>query len=347
MPVSIVVGGQFGSEGKGKVALEIARRSQEPVTLVRVGGPNSGHTAYDRTSRRWALRQIPAGAIDLNADVVFPPGSYIDVALLLDEIRQLGYPAHRIHISENAQIITEQHKMWEQSSGMIGGIGSTGAGVGAAVLAAVGRNATNLPLKMTRAKEVEELRSYLTDTIDLLAAKISSGHRVIIEGTQGFGLSLVHSGFWPKVTSRNTTAAGALAEAGISPLEVDDITLVFRAFPIRVAGNSGPLRYETTWAAIANQLGTERDLTELTTVTRKPRRVAEFDFDLAKKAVLANSPNRLVLNHLDYLGPQSRLHDRRSRPRQLIERIEDALGRDITWFGFSPLTVEEWHRETA
>ena len=64
MPVSIVVGGQFGSEGKGKVALEIARRSSEPVTVVRVGGPNSGHTAYGRAGRKHVLRQLPVGCID-------------------------------------------------------------------------------------------------------------------------------------------------------------------------------------------------------------------------------------------------------------------------------------------
>jgi adenylosuccinate synthase len=214
-------------------------------------------------------------------------------------------------------------------------------------LAAAARDATNFPLQMTRAKEIPALRPYLTDSTDLLAKRICAGQRVIVEGTQGFGLSLADSGFWPKVTSRSTTAAGALAEAGISPLEVDDVTLVFRAFPIRVAGNSGPLRYETTWEAIADQLGTKRDLTELTTVTRRPRRVAEFDTDLARAAVLANSPSRIVLNHLDYLGPNHQLHEPRSRPRQLIERVEHAVGRPISWFGFSPLTVEEWHRVPA
>ena len=80
MPVSIVIGGQFGSEGKGKVALEIVRRShgRNPVA-VRVGGPNSGHTAYDRSGSRWVLRQLPAACVDRNVDVVLPAGSYIDV----------------------------------------------------------------------------------------------------------------------------------------------------------------------------------------------------------------------------------------------------------------------------
>jgi adenylosuccinate synthase len=74
MPASVVVGGQFGSEGKGKVALEIARRASEPVTAVRVGGSNSGHTAYDASGVRRVLRQIPAAAID-GARTVLPAGS--------------------------------------------------------------------------------------------------------------------------------------------------------------------------------------------------------------------------------------------------------------------------------
>ena len=125
MPVSVVVGGQFGSEGKGKVALEIARRSYEPVAVVRVGGPNSGHTAYDRAGRKRVLRQLPAGCIDRDVDVVLPAGSYIDVDVLRSEIEELDYPRDRIRISGHARIITDQHKQWEAEAGLAGAIGST------------------------------------------------------------------------------------------------------------------------------------------------------------------------------------------------------------------------------
>ena len=96
MPVSVVIGGQFGSEGKGKTALEIVRRSKEPVVAVRVGGPNSGHTAYDRLGYKHVLRQLPAACVDRNIDVVLPAGSYIDVDVLLAEIERLDYPLARI-----------------------------------------------------------------------------------------------------------------------------------------------------------------------------------------------------------------------------------------------------------
>ena len=130
MPVSVVIGGQFGSEGKGKVALEIARRSSDPVAVIRVGGPNSGHTAYDRAGRKHVLRQLPAGCIDRDVDVVLPAGSYIDVDVLMSEIEQLDYPRERIRISNHARIITDEHKQWEAAAGLAGAIGSTGSGVG-------------------------------------------------------------------------------------------------------------------------------------------------------------------------------------------------------------------------
>ena len=150
MPVSIVVGGQFGSEGKGKVALEIARRAPEPVSLVRVGGPNSGHTAYDRDGRKFVLRQLPAGCIDRDVDVVLPVGSYIDIDVLKSEIERLRYPLDRIRISSHAQIITDRHKQWEAAGGLGATIGSTGSGVGAAVMALTARGAANFVCRATR-----------------------------------------------------------------------------------------------------------------------------------------------------------------------------------------------------
>ena len=103
MPVSVVIGGQFGSEGKGKTALEIVRRNSTPVIVIRVGGPNSGHTAYARCGERYVLRQLPAACVDGNVDVVLPAGAYIDVDVLEAEIDELDYPRERIRISEQAE----------------------------------------------------------------------------------------------------------------------------------------------------------------------------------------------------------------------------------------------------
>lgn len=340
MPISIVVGGQFGSEGKGKVALEIVRRAKEPVSVVRVGGPNSGHTAYDRSGKRWALRQMPAACIDRNVDVVFPAGSYLDLEVLFEEIAALDYPEDRIFISPFANIITEEHRRWEASAGLIGAIGSTGSGVGAAVMAAVARGAETFPLKAIHVHEDGRFQKFEADTTELLTNGLDRGERVVIEGSQGFGLSLLEGGYWPKATSRVTTAAGALAEAGLSPLDVDDVTLVLRSFPIRVAGDSGPLPNEVTWSYVASLTGRQaEDIQEYTTVTKKLRRVGKFDPAIVRSAIAANRPNRIVLNHVDYVGEAAQFGLTDSNVRQFIEQLEQDICHSINWVAFDDLGV--------
>lgn len=341
MPVSVVVGGQFGSEGKGKVALEIARRSSDPVTVVRVGGSNSGHTAYDRTGRKHVLRQLPAGCVDRDVDVVLPAGSYIDVGVLMSEIEQLDYPRNRIRISSHARLVTDKHKQWEASAGLAGAIGSTGSGVGAAVMASAARGADNFELQSFEATDHPVLEPFICDTSNHLRSRLDGGHRVIVEGTQGFGLSLLEGGYWPKATSRSTTAAGALAEAGLSPVDVDDVTMVIRSFPIRVAGDSGPLVDETTWEAIAEKAGRDDDLREYTTVTRRLRRVGLFDPVLVRRALGVNRPTRLVLNHVDYVGRQEDLDDPGSNVSSFVRRVERGIDQEVDWLGFSGLGVIE------
>lgn len=339
MPISIVVGGQFGSEGKGKVALEIVRRSEGPVTVIRVGGPNSGHTAFGRDGKKWALRQLPAACVDRDVDVVFPAGSYLDLDILFREIEQLDYPRDRIHISEHANIITDEHKAWERDARLVGSIGSTGSGVGAAVMASVAREAKNFPLGAVHAGHIWRLEGFVRDATSLLLDKLLKGERVVVEGSQGFGLSLLDGGYWPKATARSTTAAAALAEAGLSPRFVDDVTMVLRSFPIRVAGDSGPLVGETSWAEIARRSGRNDDLREYTTVTHKERRVGEFDPVLVRRALAANSPDRIVLNHLDYVGTEASLTSRGSHVRQFIDMVEASIGKRIDWLGFSGKSV--------
>lgn len=344
MPVSIVIGGQFGSEGKGKVALEIVRRSREPVVAVRVGGPNSGHTAYDRAGTKRVLRQLPAACIDIDrdVDVVLPAGSYIDIAVLFAEIERLGYPRNRIKISARARIITGEHRAWEREAGLGDAIGSTGSGVGAAVMASVAREARNFPMRSVAAEDAPELSEFIDDTSSYLRRRLEAKHRVVVEGTQGFGLSLLDGGYWPKATSRSTTAAAALAEAGLSPVDVDDVTMVIRSFPIRVAGKSGLLAEETTWEEVAARIGRRaKELREYTTVTGSLRRVGEFDSDLVRRALDANRPTRLVLNHLDYIGAERDLGNERTVLRRFIRRVESSLERKVDWFGFSPLGIVE------
>jgi adenylosuccinate synthase len=342
MPVSIVVGGQFGSEGKGKVALEWVRRARASrVAVVRVGGPNSGHTAYDRSGHRFALRQLPAGALDRNVDVIFPPGSFIDLDVLQSEIELLDYPRDRIFVSPSANIITPEQKNWEREAGLLDDIGSTGSGVGAAVMAAVARGAVNFPLFRHDAQHCEPLEQYLADTTALMRHWLDGGGRIVVEGTQGFGLSLYDGGFWPKATARGTTAASALAESGLSPIDVDEVTLVVRSFPIRVGGNSGPLPGEITWEALAASLDTGQDLREYTTVTHKLRRIARFEPELVRMAIACNNPTSVIVNHMDYVtgsGPESISS---TAATEFLASLEQGIGRRVDFVGFSPRSLIE------
>lgn len=336
MPVSIVVGGQFGSEGKGKVSLELVRMATERrIAVVRVGGPNSGHTAYNRAGQKFALRQLPAGAVDRNVDVVFPAGSFIDVDVLQSEIKLLDYPRDRIFVSPYASIITPEQKAWEAEAGLVSGIGSTGSGVGAAVMAQVARNAANFPLHRHEAAHCGALDRFVCDTTELMRTWLDANARIIIEGTQGFGLSLYDGGYWPKATARATTAAAALAETGLSPMDVDNVVLVVRSYPIRVAGNSGPLPGETSWDAISASINAKTDLREFTTVTRNLRRVGHFDASVVKAAINCNNPTKIVLNHLDYIGVELELDNKHSRLSLFIEEVTRAIKVPIAYFGFS------------
>jgi adenylosuccinate synthase len=330
MPVSIIVGGQYGSEGKGKVSLEVAREHGPDIIAMRVGGPNSGHIAYDKHGVKRVFRQIPVCAADGTSQVVIPAGSYLDVPLLLKEAEELGLSRETLAIDPEARIITDCHRQWEIDHELSRNIGSTASGTGAAVLARIWPGYDDLP--DLRAKDDPGLKPYIQETLPLLRKALDAEARVIVEGTQGFGLSL-HHGPWPKVTSRDTTAASVLAECGLSPFDVDDVTLVLRCHPIRVAGNSGPLPGEKDWAQIARESGSNQDLIEYTTVTQKVRRIGEFNAALVRQAIAVNSPTRIVLNHLDYIDWDVRTGNLTEKARQFVEHVEMEIGRRIDWLG--------------
>jgi adenylosuccinate synthase len=339
MPVSIVVGGQFGSEGKGKVALEIVRRDRAVAAAVRVGGTNSGHTAVSVDGNTIALRQLPAAAIDRSIQVVLPAGSYIDLQILQYELNLLGLGPGSVAISPMARIITEEHKRWEKVSRLGPAIGSTQSGTGASVIAMTARGAHSLPHSV-QAEEEPTLHPFLKDTTSLMRRLLNAGQRVVIEGTQGFGLSLLQGGYWPKATSRDTSAAGFLAEAGLSPCDVDDVTMVIRCHPIRVAGDSGPLKGATTWERIAAEAGLPAGHREFTTVTGKVRRVGNFDPELVRRAILVNQPKRIVLNHLDYVDARVRDNaDLTARAHDFVKKVEAEINQQIDWLGTGPAAI--------
>lgn len=350
--LQVVVGGQFGSEAKGACTAFLARKAAENghTAVIRVAGPNAGHTAYDGQGRKWALRQIPVAAVVHDEIELFiGAGSEIDFDVLLDEIAKLedaGIPIRgRLTVDSQATMIDALHKDMEAQ--LIGSIGSTGKGIGAARAERLLRNAD------TAADQVdlfERAGITLADNTPHLFYHLSNmaESTVLIEGTQGYGLGL-HAGHYPQVTSSNCRAIDFLGMAGIDPAWFGDYQawVVMRTYPIRVAGNSGPLKGETSW----EELGFEP---EKTTVTQKVRRVGTWDAGLARAAVIANGGAgvvRISLSMADYVVPDAAGFDTEAFLSadsttvtdlyELVRQVESDAGAQVCLVGTSPTAFIE------
>lgn len=298
--VDVLVGGQYGSEGKGQVSAYLAR---EYSVLVRVGGPNAGHSVFGRPPRKFY--HLPSGtAWAEDASIVLGPGSFLWLEALRKEIRQNRLAPGRLFIDPQATIIESKDRRYEER--LKRSIGSTGQGVGAATARKVLRHSWKGPVRL--AGELPELQDYVLETCEVLDGAFAEGRRVFLEGTQGTGLSL-HHGKYPHVTSRDTTVAGCLAEAGIPPSRVRKTVLVCRSYPIRVqdpeGGTSGHMSLPTSWAEIARRCDHSARMlrrNERTTTTNRRRRPAEFDWHLYRRSVSLNGPTDIAFTFADYLG---------------------------------------------
>jgi adenylosuccinate synthase len=276
--VDILVGGQYGSEGKGNIVAYLAK---EYDILLRVGGPNAGHKVYAEPIPL-NFHHLPSGCLAAaGSRLIIGPGATVHVPSLLDEIGNYQIDVERLIIDPKAMIISEADRKREGKVKQA--IGSTGKGVGVA-------NARRI-LEREKggaklAKEVRELKPFLRDSCQVLEQAFEKGQKILLEGTQGTGLSLYH-GTYPYVTSRDTTVSGCLAEAGISPSRVRKIVMVCRTYPIRVEspqdGSSGPMSREVDWGEIARRSGYSREALEqheVTSTTARRRRVGEFEWTL-------------------------------------------------------------------
>lgn len=334
MPVTVIVGGQFGGEGKGKVTHFLSKKTNASIA-ARVGGTNSGHTVIDEQGTPIILRQLPTAALLPDIKCVLGAGSYIDPDILFEEISCIGLACDRLLIDPNAMIISAQEKQEEERSPLRENIGSTLSGTGAAVCRRIGRESDD-----RLAKNDKRLQHFIRPVTPYLRDKLAEGKRIIIEGTQGFGLSLLHSSHYPYVTSRDTTAAAFVSEIGLSPLDVDDIVLVIRTFPIRVGGNSGLLPNEIDWNVVTRESNNTESILEYTSVTKTVRRVARFDPDVVRQAIIVNQPTCIVLNHLDYIDTNCRNLDViTDKAVSFTNRIETLIERQINYLGFSPASL--------
>lgn len=316
--LEVVVGAQYGSEAKGHVVQRLTERAQKwcMPQVIRVAGPNAGHTGYDRLGQAWALRQVPVAAVTEKPAVLgIAAGSEIDLPVLLDEydrLRDAGLIGNKmLWVAGEATLITDEHKEIEnmpnfdgggrpqEGTNLVGRIGSTGKGIGAA-------RADRIMRKAQRLMDSPEAMEALGDRGIPVAIESSLGMKgtdehVIIEGTQGYALGL-RAGHYPQCTSSDCRAIDFMAMAGVHPWSFDKVNVwaVARIYPIRVAGNSGPLKDETSW----KELGLNE---EHTTVTKKVRRVGGEDWDLVARSVRANGGHptvKVALTMLDQKFPE-------------------------------------------
>lgn len=297
--VDVLVGAQYGSEGKGHVVAFIA---PEYDLHMRVGGPNAGHTVLTPNGS-YAFKTLPSGTLHRKpgAKVLLGPGANIDLETLMHEIVDCGIREDDLYIDPQAWVITLEDRELEE--GVRISIGSTAQGVGRATARRINARGKS----DTRACQFKELAPYVKPTLAVLDLAYRNEKRVLLEGTQGTGLSLYHGPF-PYVTSRDTCVAGTMAEAGIPPKRVRKVILVTRTNPIRVAspklGTSGPMRQELTWEEISARANVPADILrerERTTTTKRLRRIAEFDWELFSRSVSLNGPTDVALTFTDYI----------------------------------------------
>ena len=330
--VRIIVGGQFGSEGKGAVVQYLVDQTNNaPMVVIRTGGPNAGHS-MKHEGKVYKMRQLPCGWHNPNAHLMLGPGSIIDEDVLSDEIKMVESVTRsslvgRLHIDANATIIGSQDKDLELD--LKKRIGSTGKGIGAATAAKVMRQAA-----IVEGGGGEWLAKYTCHAPKLLDDFYERGYPIIVESSQGFGLSLNRSGYYPFATSRDLTPCQIMNDAGIPHNWPNEVISVFRTYPIRVAGNSGGMGApEISWDVLKERTqGYVQE--ERTTVTNLVRRVSEWSTILAQESCFAVQPDWCVLTFYDYMYPELANRVRLFESEMVgLMKFQQDLSAPVRWVG--------------
>ena len=323
MTVTVVIGGFFGDEGKGKIISYLALKDK-PTIVVRGGaGPNAGHTIKDG-EKIYKVRMLPSGFLNKSAKVMIGPGVVVDPDVLLKEITDFDVKG-RAFLDNSCGIIEQSHKESDSKGQLKERIGSTGSGTGPA-------NAERAMRTLKLAKEIDTLKQYLTDVPLEINSAIERNENILIEGTQGTHLSLWH-GTYPFVTTKDVTASGICADVGVGPKKVDQVIVVFKSYLTRVG--TGPMPGE-----LSADETSEKGWEEFGTVTGRLRRAAEFDFDLARRAVMLSSATQISITKLDVRFPNcagvKSYNDLDEDAKAFIKNIEDKLGVGVTLIGTGP-----------
>jgi adenylosuccinate synthase len=335
MPATVIVGAQWGDEGKGKIVDLLARDSD--VVCRYQGGPNAGHTIV-RDGETFKLHHVPSGILYAGTVCVVGAGCVVDPGLLvreLDELEERGISTDGVRISGNAHLIMPWHVALDSASERRLGklqIGTTRRGIGPAYAdkaARIGIRVQDIldpkilrqkfetvlaeknvqlerlhdaePLEVeTLADEMEacaaRLRPYVADTSLLVDRAIRDSRRVLLEGAQGTLLDVDH-GTYPFVTSSNPVAGAASTGVGIGPTRIDGVLGVAKAYVTRVGEGPFPTEIEGADQARVRKLGAEYG-----TTTGRERRCGWLDLVALRFAVRVNGMTSLALTKLDVLS---------------------------------------------
>jgi len=334
--VDVLIGGQYGSEGKGNIANYLA---PEYDVLVRVGGPNAGHKVFRADDTPFTFHQLPSGALaNKSATLVIGAGAVISLERLRSEIGKLSIEYDKLIIDPQAMIIDKKDIEWEINE-LRDQIASTAQGVGHATARKILER--KISSSVLLAGNEPALKHYIRDSVEFFAECLSSGKKIMLEGTQGTSLSL-HHGNYPHVTSRVTSATGCLAEAGISARHVRRVLMVCRTYPIRVGdtdtGNtSGFMSQEISLTDVSKRSNiplTELQSTERTSTTNRKRRIAEFDWAQLRRSLILNGPTDIALTFVDYLSINNRNAYRYEQltdeTLRFVEEIEKVSGISVS-----------------
>ncbi len=334
MAVTVVVGGQWGDEGKGKIIDVLSDRAQ--VVARYQGGSNAGHTVINPFGT-FALHLVPSGIFNPNAKCIVGTGMAVNPAEMICEIQDLnqrGISTDNLFISDRAHVVASYHKQQDRLLEMARGataVGTTMRGIGPAYSDKYGYNgirmgdlldettlrdkvAYNCKIKdllfrsidssdeLSEDQVFEELRDggrclapFITDTFELIHRELEAGSKILAEGAQGTLLD-VDLGSYQYVTSSSTTAGGACTGLGIPPSEIEHTLGAFKAYQTRVGAGPFPSELE----------GKEHDQlrgwgNEFGTTTGRPRRCGWFDAVLARYCVRINGLTSLAITKLDVL----------------------------------------------
>jgi len=300
MIADIIVGMQYGSEGKGAFVNHALQMETGYNMSMRVQSTQSGHTIYFK-NQKYIMRSIPCAWVNPNVELLLGPGAFTERDILLDEIKSIngslgGDVRDRLFIDKRVFEVEDRDKRKEADQKLDSRIGSTIHGSGSALNEKIWRKRTRGNKNFIEWCLANKIN--VVDTID----HIQKG-TLLIEGCQGAMLSIHTSPFYPYVTSREATASGILSECGISPRDVRNIFGVFRTLPIRVGGNSGPTgSVEITWEEVSRRAG-YNVTPEKTSVTGRIRRIFEFSYDDMAHAIRVNKPTHLIMTFANYIAP--------------------------------------------